>query len=179
MGHTGRKWDLCREKRIKQIMRELSLNSIWENAKSGCRSRQEYLKRNLLNQEFSVKRPNEVLVSDITYFKIRNYTIYLCVIVDPFFHMVVGYRVSHKCSTHLVTATFKDAFRVRDNPAELTFHSDRGGQYTSDTFFCILFSFSKIYGRLSFQKASYFNGYRAKRSRLSIKKFEKRLRFSF
>lgn len=126
------------KKRIRQIMRELGLTSIRENAKSSYRSRQEYLKRNLLNQEFSVTRPNEIWVSDITYFKIRNYAVYLCVIIDLFSRMVVGFRVSRKCSTHLVTATFKDAFRVRDNPAELTFHSDRGGQYTSDTFFKLL-----------------------------------------
>lgn len=52
--------------------------------------------------------------------------------------MVVGYRVSRKCSTHLVTAAFKDAFYVRGAPTELTFHSDRGGQYTSDTFLKLL-----------------------------------------
>ena len=53
-------------------------------------------------------------------------------------NMVVGYRVSRKCSTHLVTSTFKDAFCSRGNPEGLTFHSDRGGQYTSDTFFDLL-----------------------------------------
>ena len=126
------------KKRIRQIMQELGLTSIRENAKSNYRSRQEYLKRNLVNQEFTVTRPNEIWVSDITYFKIKGYAVYLCVIVDLFSRMVVGYRVSRKCSTHLVTATFKDAFQVRGKPTELTFHSDRGGQYTSDTFFKLL-----------------------------------------
>ncbi len=122
------------KKRIRQIMQELDLTSIRENAKSNYRSRQEYLKRNLVNQEFSVTRPNEIWASDITYFKVKGYAVYLCVIIDLFSRMVVGYRVSRKCSTHLVTATFKDAFRARGNPIDLTFHSDRGGQYTSDTF---------------------------------------------
>ena len=126
------------KKRIRQIMQELGLTSIRENAKSNYRRRQEYLKRDLVNQEFSVTRPNEIWASDITYFKIKGYAVYLCVIIDLFSRMVVGYRVSRKCSTHLVTATFKDAFRVRGNPTELTFHSDRGGQYTSDTFFKLL-----------------------------------------
>lgn len=119
-------------------MQELGLTSIRENAKSNYRSRQEYLKRNLVNQEFTVTRPNEIWVSDITYFKIKGYAVYLCVIIDLFSRMVVGYRVSRKCSTHLVTATFKDAFQVRGKPTELTFHSDRGGQYTSETFFKLL-----------------------------------------
>lgn len=126
------------KKRIRQIMQELGLTSIRENAKSNYRGRQEYLKRDLVNQEFSVSRPNEIWASDITYFKIKGYAVYLCVIIDLFSRMVVGYRVSRKCSTHLVTATFKDAFRVRGKPTKLTFHSDRGGQYTSDTFFNLL-----------------------------------------
>ena len=83
-------------------MREVDLISIRENAKSNYRSRQEYLKRNLVHQEFSVTRPNEIWASDITYFKIKGYAIYLCVIIDLFSRRVVGYRVSRKCSTHLV-----------------------------------------------------------------------------
>ena len=42
--------------------------------------------------------------------------------------------MSKKHSTHLVTATFKAAFQDRGTPQNLTFHSDRGGQYISDTF---------------------------------------------
>lgn len=126
------------KKRIREIMQELGLASVRENAKSNYRNRQEYLKRNLLNQEFKTSRPNEIWVSDITYFKIKDYAVYLCVIIDIFSRIVVGYRVSRKCSTHLVTSTFKDAFRSRGDPEDLTFHSDRGGQYTSDTFFNLL-----------------------------------------
>lgn len=126
------------KKRIREIMQELGLSSVRENAKSSYRNRQEYLKRNLLNQEFKTSRPNKIWVSDITYFKIKDYAVYLCVIIDVFSRMVVGYRVSRKCSTHLVTSTFKDAFRFRGDPEDLTFHSDRGGQYTSDTFFDLL-----------------------------------------
>ena len=78
------------KKRIRQIMRELGLISIREKAKSNYRSRQEYLKRNSVNQEFSVTRPNEIWASDITYFKIKGYAVYLCVIIDLFSRRVVG-----------------------------------------------------------------------------------------
>lgn len=121
-------------KRIRSIMQELGLVSIRENAKRNYKRRQEYQKRNLLNQNFTAKRMNEVWVSDITYFKIKDYAVYLCVIIDLFSRRVVGYRVSKKHSTHLVTATFKAAFQDRGTPPNLTFHSDRGGQYISDTF---------------------------------------------
>lgn len=119
---------------IRAIMQELDLVSIRENSKSNYKKRQEYRKRNLLNQNFKATRQNEIWVSDITYFKIKDYAMYLCVILDLFSLRVVGYRVSRKSSTHLVTATFKTAFQERGNPTHLTFHSDRGGQYISDTF---------------------------------------------
>lgn len=122
------------KKRIRAIMQELGLVSIRENAKRNYKKRQEYQKRNLLNQNFSAQQINEVWVSDITYFKIKDYALYLCVIIDLFSRRVVGYRVSKKSSTHLVTATFKAAFQERGTPTGLTFHSDRGGQYISDTF---------------------------------------------
>lgn len=122
------------KKRIRAIMQELGLESIRENAKRNYKKLQEYQKRNLLNQNFSVQRINEVWVSDITYFKIKDFGVYLCVVIDLFSRRVVGYRVSKKSSTHLVTATFRAAFQERGTPTGLTFHSDRGGQYISDTF---------------------------------------------
>jgi len=39
------------KKRIREIMQELGLVSVRENAKSNYRNRPKYLKRNLLNQE--------------------------------------------------------------------------------------------------------------------------------
>ena len=73
-------------------------------------------------------------MSDITYFKIKNAWVYLCAIIDLFSRKVVGYRVSHAASTRLVTATFRNAYEERSNPKNLTFHSDRGGQYISAAF---------------------------------------------
>lgn len=127
------------KERVRKIMNELGLVSIRENSKSNYKKRQQYQKRNLLNQEFKAERQNKIWVSDITYFKIKDYAVYLCVIIDLFSRRVVGYCVSKKSSTHLVTATFKKAFENRGQPADLTFHSDRGGQYISDTFMKLLY----------------------------------------
>ena len=122
------------KERVRKIMKELNLVSIRENAKRNHKKRQEYQKQNLLNRNFKAARKNEIWVSDITYFRIKDYALYLCVILDLFSRRVVGYRVSRKSSTHLVTATFRAAFQDRDSPQGLTFHSDRGGHYISDTF---------------------------------------------
>ena len=116
------------KKRIRDIMRELGLESIRENAKRDYKKRQEYRRKNLLNQNFTASRQNEVWVSDITYFKVKDYGFYLCVIIDLFSRKVVGYRVSRKCSTQLVLATFRKVFQDRGNPSSLTFLSDRGSR---------------------------------------------------
>lgn len=126
------------KERVRKIMKELDLVSIRENAKSSYKRRQEYQKRNLLNQNFKAMQQNEIWVSDITYFKIKDYAVYLCVIIDLFSRRVIGYRVSKKSSTNLVTATFRNALQNRGTPIDLTFHSDRGGQYISETFCALL-----------------------------------------
>ena len=126
------------KKRIRSIMQELGLESIRENSKKDYKKRQEYQRKNFLEQNFTASRQNEILVSDITYFKIKDYGIYLCVIIDLFSGKVVGYRVSQKCSTQLVSATFRKAYQDRGNPSDLTFHSDRGPQYVSGAFHTLL-----------------------------------------
>lgn len=122
------------KRRVKNIMNELGLKSIREGAKSSYQWQQTHRKRNLLAREFTAKSMNEKWVSDITYFKVKNYAIYLCVIIDLFSRKVVGYRISRKSSTHLATATFRKAFADRGEPKGLMFHSDRGSQYISTAF---------------------------------------------
>lgn len=138
------------KKRIRSIMQELGLESIRENSKKDYKKRQEYQRKNLLEQNFTANRQNEIWVSDITYFKIKDYGIYLCVIIDLFSRKVVGYRVSQKCSTQLVSATFRKAYQDRGNPSDLTFHSDRGPQYVSGAFHTLL---KKCEIRQSFSKS--------------------------
>ena len=91
-------------------------------------------KENILNQEFNTTHPNEVWVSDVTYFKYKNKTIYICVIIDLFARKVIACRVSHKNSTQLTKSTFKMAYELRQPDKDLLFHSDRGSNYISKTF---------------------------------------------
>ena len=120
--------------RIQSIMQELDIKSIHCNAKREYKRRQSYRKRNLLNRNFTASKPNQIWVSDITYFKVKGYGLYLCVILDLFSRKVIAYNISRKASTYLVTSTFREAFALRHEPRSLVFHSDRGTQYTSNAF---------------------------------------------
>ena len=119
------------KKRILAIMQEMGLSSVREEAKKQFKRKQQYEKQNLLKREFAAGHPNQIWVSDITYFKVKSYWAYLCIILDLYSRKIVGWRVSRNMSTNLVTATFKAAFQERGQPQNLTFHSDRGKQYMS------------------------------------------------
>lgn len=90
-------------------------------------------KEDLLKQQFTVTRPNEVWVSDITYFKYNNTVFYICVILDLFARKVISHRISLNNSTQLTKNTFMTAYNERQ-PQDLIFHSDQGCNYTSGTF---------------------------------------------
>ena len=50
-------------------------------------------KDNLIKQDFTVKAPNDVWVSDITYFHFNNKTYYLCAIIDLYARKVIAWRI--------------------------------------------------------------------------------------
>ena len=62
-------------KRISSIMQELGLHSIRTDAKKVYKN-QMRKKQNLLRRKFTADHPNQVWVSDITYFKIKNAWVY-------------------------------------------------------------------------------------------------------
>ena len=89
---------------------------------------------NRLKQQFYPKAPNMVWVSDITYIKVGQYFCYLCVIIDLYSRKVIGYRLSDKADSAMVAELFIQVYEKRGCPRGLMFHSDRGCQYTSESF---------------------------------------------
>ena len=116
-------------------MREMGLQSVSIYSKRDYQKSERLAKKqNMLQQQFKVDEPNRVWVSDITCFKVNGKYLYICVILDLFSRKVVAHRVSPKNSTYLVTSTFRQVYRNRNEPQQLMFHSDQGPQYTSNTF---------------------------------------------
>lgn len=115
-------------------MQELDLHSIRTDSKKQFKKRQKYTKQNLLQRNFKAEHPNQIWVSDITCFKVNGYWLYFYVILDLYSRKVIGCKVSRNASTQLVTSTFKAAYEKREQPQNLTFHSDKGKQHTSAAF---------------------------------------------
>lgn len=91
-------------------------------------------KENIVKQNFTVKKPNEVWVSDVTYYKFNNTIFYICVIIDLYARKVITYNVSNANNTRLVKRTLKEAYEERKPDSNLIFHSDNGSNYTSKSF---------------------------------------------
>ncbi len=77
---------------------------------------------------------NQVWVSDITMFRLKEKNFYICVILDLYSRAVVGYKIGIKNSTQLTKSTFKTAYINRQPQSGLMFHSDNGGNYCCKTF---------------------------------------------
>ena len=98
---------------VRTLMREMGLVSIRQSAKK-------------LYEDESQKYKNY-------YFKYAQNAYYICVIIDLFSRMVVGYKVGKTNSTQLVKSTFRIAYNARQPDSYLIFHTDRGGNYRSKT----------------------------------------------
>ena len=100
---------------VADIMHENDWFSVRGGAKKKYLKLQER-KRNLLNQQFNVSRPNEVWVGDVTQFLYNDRKYYICVILDLYARKVVGYRVSPSNSTQLTKEPSKPLTKAETLP---------------------------------------------------------------
>ena len=132
------------ERRILRLMKELGLSSAGSKPRlNSANDRQYHYYPNKLKRNFLTDAPNKVWVSDITYAKVGMDFLYLCVVIDLYSRKVVSYGISENIDTALVTQAFLNAFRTREAPNPLVFHSDQGTQYTSFEF-CNLLKEHKV-----------------------------------
>lgn len=117
-------------KMIQKLMSDMGLVSIRQGAKKYYDDNVRQYK-NYINQEFHTNAPDQVWVSDVTYFKCNNKQYYICVIIDLYARKVISYKIRKINSTQLVKTTFKVAYEERNPSTSLIFHTDRGSNYIS------------------------------------------------
>lgn len=128
------------DKRVLRICRAKNIRSTVKYANHGCtRSAKspQYLAENMLARNFYAEKPNEKWLTDVTEFKWycgeEKHKLYLSAILDLCDRRIVAYVIRDRNDNALVFDTFDLA--VAANPdAHPIFHSDRGFQYTSNTF---------------------------------------------
>jgi len=89
---------------------------------------------NLLNQDFTVDKPNRVWVTDISYFQTTQGWMYLAVVLDLFNRQIVGWSLDVRMKKELIMDALTKAYEARKPEAGLICHSDRGSQYCSNEY---------------------------------------------
>ena len=122
------------ERIVRELMQDLGISSIRNNAK------EIYLSKSKEENEINLKNmypgdcPNQIWVSDFTYFRVQGKMFSVCIIMDCCSRRVLAYKVGLKSTTQMLTYCFNNAMVLRKPPRPLVFHSDQGAQYTSYSF---------------------------------------------
>ena len=129
-------------KTVLRVMQKYSLLSLVRRKK--YRNYGEYLHRypNLLNRDFKAERPNQKWVTDISYIKTAQGTLYLSVIRDLYDNSIVSYKTGTEQNINLVLQTIREAKKKEKVTAELQLHSDQGFQYTSHGYYRLTKSYN-------------------------------------
>ena len=129
-------------KTILRVMQKYNLLSVVRRKK--YRNYGEYLHRypNLLNRDFKAENPNQKWVTDISYIKTNQGTLYLSIIRDLYDNSVVAYKTGTEQNINLVLSTIREAKKKEKVTAEVQLHSDQGFQYTSHAYFKLTKSYN-------------------------------------
>lgn len=88
-------------------------------------------KENLFLKGYAATKPNQILVSDITLFRMNSRDYYICAYMDAYSRRIVSYTIGRSASTHLVKMSLIRACSVRKPKKGLIIHTDGGAQYDS------------------------------------------------
>ena len=122
-------------KTVLRVMQKYNLLSVIRRKKYHNYSNVLHKYDNLLNRDFNADRPNQKWVTDISYIKTQQGTMYLSVIRDLYDNSIVAYKTGTEQNINLVLSTIRAAKRKEKVTAELQLHSDQGFQYTSPAYF--------------------------------------------
>jgi len=90
--------------------------------------------QNHLERDFRASAPNTKWATDITYVRTAEDWLYLCVVIDLYSRLVVGWSMSAVQDRQLVLQAVLMALWQRQDRSPLVLHSDRGCQFTSDEY---------------------------------------------
>lgn len=93
-----------------------------------------------LIRDMIVKSPDELWVSDITYWKIKDSFVYISLITDAYSRKIVGYHLADNLQTCETIQALEMALSnlVTSDGLSLIHHSDRGSQYCSNEYVKLL-----------------------------------------
>jgi putative transposase len=126
----------CCKETVRCIMRASGLRSRVKHKwiRTTHSDHQYQVAGNILDGDFTVSQPNRVWVTDITYIQTGEGWLYLGAVMDLFGRRIIGWSMSKRIDTQLVSDALGMALKQRGMGKDLLHHSDRGSQYCSDMY---------------------------------------------
>ena len=123
--------ETCGRHRVARLMREAGLQGARRRRYRVTTDSHHTLPvaPNHLAQHFTVRRPNQVWLADLTYLPTREGWLYLAAIMDLASRRIVGWSTSERIDQRLVLEALDRALLTRRPEPGLLHHSDRGAQY--------------------------------------------------
>nr|WP_232515635.1 IS3 family transposase [Aeribacillus pallidus] len=133
LNHEGIK---VSQKTVSRIMNEEGMKSrTVKKHKATTNSKHNHpVHENVLNQHFTVTKPNEVWVADITYIPTDEGWLYLASMMDLYSRKIVGWHIDCSMKKELVLSALKQAYQRQQPQGSILHHSDRGSQYASNDY---------------------------------------------
>ena len=117
-------------KKVQRIMKELGLKCLVRMKKyRSYKGTVGKIAPNLLNRQFTAKKPNQKWVTDITEFKLFGEKLYLSPVLDLFNGEIITYTIGSRPTYSLVSEMLEKAFERLTGEDKLLMHSDQGWHY--------------------------------------------------
>ncbi|MCG8523736.1 MAG: IS3 family transposase [Pseudomonadales bacterium] len=119
--------------RVARLMAKQGIQG-WPRKKRGRLGRRSHRPpgiRNHLERNFSALEPDTKWVTDITEIPTQEGKLFLCVVLDLYSKLIVGWSMHHRQDRHMVIRAVEMAVWQRQGKVSVILHSDRGRQFTS------------------------------------------------
>lgn len=131
LSHEG---ETASKNRIARLMSASGLQGWPRKKKRGQRAQPTLSPpgvENHLERDFSALEPETKWVTDITEISTGEGKLYLCVVIDLFSNLVIGWSMHHRQDRHMAIRAVEMAVWQRQDAAPVILHSDRGSQFRS------------------------------------------------
>ena len=124
------------ERTVYRVMETMGISHAPKRKPNGITKadRQARKSDDLLKRDFHAEHPLEKCVTDITEIKAKDGKLYVSCIFDCFDHAALGIAMADNMRADLCAQTLRNARLAYPDIVGAIIHSDRGGQYTSETY---------------------------------------------
>jgi len=122
---------------VEKMMRDMGLRAKTKKrfkVKTTDSNHSNPIAPNILDQNFVADKPSQIWLSDITYVETKEGWLYVFSIMDLYSRKIVGWSFADSLSHAALIVALEMALKRQNYAPGLVFHSDRGVQYTCDTF---------------------------------------------